>query len=306
MAERGFDAKVFLEGIEVKFISAHVSETVGESMTSCQVTLPPGRALRKIEPRTLMHVFVRRTSPLGGDEFRCVFEGEVGAFGTNVNAEGSRSFHVVGYSLANYWRFSQLYYFDDAASNVTLTSGSSATEQVNGAESGETPQLSVSETDNQSGVVLSSSIHQNFSGKTFEEGLIDLFKLVFEKDEAKERGYQFIIDANDRLRLVDRLLVSASDAGLFMEEEAFNFYASRLVISRGGYITFESVLSLVLGTIFHDYVVPAAPVRRTAGAGISDERRALIQELIRDPGGSTDVVARLADLEEAEAALAKS
>lgn len=281
MIQRVIDCRVYLEGVSVPFHSVHVREAVGDVRTSCQIALAPSRAIKAIQHRTLVHVMVRRTSHAGGDSgYTCLFEGEVAVIGTSRSARGQRAFQVLAYGMSGYWEWAKLHYMDGGSASPTIAPGSAATEDYtfNQAMADDSLQVvSVTRTENQSGLVLTSSIHDALSGVPFGDGIRNLFKLAFEKGP-QSFHYQFIIDANDRLKLSERLVVATANIGNFIKPEILSVYVQQLLAGAGGFIDLAEVMNVVMDATHHDFIAPAAPLR----IGVSGASSARQQQAVRD------------------------
>lgn len=287
-------AKLFLEGIEVPFRSARISGSYGVSAPTCELQLPPHSLLADIETRTLVHLFAR-LKPSQDERYLCVFEGEVAGRGLSRQAEsGSRAFVLHAEGLSNYWRFSRLYYTEDGAASPNLTAGASATEQVDGSfetAAGLSRLDSLNRRENQTDVLVNSSILEYFRGNTFGEGIERLMKEVF-RQEDKDKKYQFLVDADDRLRLVDRVLAETGNVVELMQEDRFSFFVSQLLLGRGGSQTLATMLSTILDASFHQATCLPAPVPDEDEA-IAEKRRAAVRRLISSPDGDEEALAEL-------------
>jgi len=291
--ERSIHAKVLLEGIPVQFESVSISESINNNTPSAEISLAPTESIKKIKPRTLVHVLVKRTVGDGfEDEYKCVFEGEVGAY-VHRKVKGQKSFVIVAYGLGNYWDYIKLYYFETNVSGTLQTTSASAVERMQQAIENQPKGNSVSVIVNRntkSFEVLDSDIYKAFSnaGNSFAQGLKNLFDLAFKEQEGSNGKYQFALDAEERLRLIDRIVVSAADVGKFIDRRELNSYIAQLPAAEGPMINFARVLQYVLAAVYHEYSCPAAPVR--FGGHQQENGRDLIRSVMANESGAREAL----------------
>ena len=246
-------AKLFLEGIEVPFIGSTNTHSIGQASIS-YIDLVPQQEINDIKPRTLVHIFVRNyNDEANGYPYVLAFSGEVFGFQFGRTAT-SRTFSISAIDFSSYWDNVMAFFL-----NAQQTGGKGTQEFTGlGQEIADikrqgqaliatiTPQASYFRK------VINDKINE---GGNFLDGFIEVYKSIADINE-------FYKYAEDKLRIIDRILINSSGKlGELLEgAEALEWFTG-VVGRRTGRSTLRMVINDLMSLIFHDFVSVPFPAR---------------------------------------------
>lgn len=263
-AGRPLGAKLFLEGMEIPFIGATVTHTVNQASIA-YIDLVPHKTINNIKPRTLATLFVRDyNDEKNGFPYVLAFEGEV--FGYNFGkTTASRSFSISCIDKTSYWDNVLTYFFN---SQQSLGKGASSVseegmDQRDAQAQGVKIQAVTHSTSSFFRQIIEGALKAaevtNADGTKRKPDFLDAFVAVY-KEISKLNT--FYASAEERLRIVDRILLKSSGelANLLKENEAIDWFSG--VIGReSGYSTLRMVIQDLMSLIFHDFVSVPFPAK---------------------------------------------
>lgn len=250
-------AKLFLEGIEVPFIGASITNTVNQA-TICYIDLVPHAVINNIKPRTLVHLMVRNINDATGKfPFVLAFQGEV--FGYNFGkTTTSRSFSISCIDQSSYWDNVLTYFF-----NPQQSLGQGAEQMVSEfnnqtiAQKGAAASIKVSHSENAyyKTVINKAFAEAKRKGKTADlfDGLVAIFKDIGGVND-------FYSMAEERLRISDRIAAASSGAveKLLQQQEALDWLMG--IASRAsGFSSLRMVVNDLMSVLFHDFASISFP-----------------------------------------------
>lgn len=268
---RPIGAKLLLEGMEVPMIGATLTHSVNQASIA-YIDLVPHAIINNIKPRTLVQLFVRDYhNEAGGFPFVLAFEGEVFGFSFGKTTT-SRSFSISAIDYSSYWD-NVLTYFFNAQQSLSKGSESLAPvgmDQADVKAAGATLQSVTHSVSSFFLKTIEATLKQPIDGRKadFLDGFVAVYKQIAKIND-------FYNTAEDRLRIVDRILLKSSGEleTLLKQSEAlewFNGIAGRTT----GYATLRSVIQDLMSIIFHDFVSVPFPAKvnhtKMAKGGVSE------------------------------------
>ena len=266
---RPLGAKLFLEGMEVPFIGATITSSVGQASIA-YVDLVPHRELQNIKPRTRVEIFVRNYLDESSDKVSNAFpyviawQGEVFGY-TFGKTVASRTFSLSCIDTSSYWDCCLTYYF-----NAQQSMGAGQTQQGSGAleyndvqRMGERviittfPEASVFK------ILLEKTMKDK--SKDFLAAFVELYKYV---------GYvnEFFNMADLRLRISDQIVLHSSNKllDLITEAEGLEWF-SGIPGKTSGYTSLRGVINDLMNLIFHDFVSAPFPAAVAGTRAFADK-----------------------------------
>lgn len=248
---RPIGAKLFLEGMEVPFIGATMTSTVGQASIA-YVDLVPHQTIVNIKPRTRVEIFVRdyMKAESSGDSspfpYVLAWKGEV--FGYNFGrTPASRTFSLSCIDHSSYWDNCLAYFFNAQQTQSAGTDkGSQFLEVWDVKRTGEKiipAYLSQAS-------YFKVKIEEVLKDKTkdFMDGVIALYKDISYVNE-------YFKYAEERLRISDQILMKSSGqlSQLLKESEALEWFTG-LPGKSSGYSTLRMIIQDLMAVLFHDFV----------------------------------------------------
>lgn len=240
-------AKVFIEGLEVPLIGATFTHTVGQA-SICYVDILPLKEILPVKAKTHVMIAMRdMNNPRKNYPFIKAWEGEV--FGIQLSkSSDSRMITLPCIDLSGYWDNVLLYFFN------TQQSLAKGAQDISG--------LGQDVTDaERQGFGIQATTHSLSSyflqimqaelkdqSKDFLDALIGVYKKM-------ENINQFFANAEDRLRISDRIRVNSSgQIEELLEAQESLEWISGIIGQSSGFSTLRQTISKLMSLIFHDFV----------------------------------------------------
>lgn len=243
---RPLSAKLFLEGIEVPFIGATVTSTVGQASIA-YIDLVPHSSINNIKPRTLVHLFVKDfTRPNPPYPYVLAFEGEVFGFSFGRSAD-SRSFSISCIDVSGYWDNVLTYFF-----NAHQTLGKMDQLAAIGMDIEDAKRIGarIQKVTNVQSSYFRQIIEEVLKDKNkdFLDGFVEVIKRITEVNA-------FYKLADDRLKLKDRIVLKSSGtlSQLLQADEGLKWFEG-IIGKQSGYTTLRAVIMDLMSLIFHDFI----------------------------------------------------
>lgn len=252
---RPLGAKLFLEGIEVPFIGATMTYTVGQASIA-YVDLVPHAAINDIKPRTNVVVAVRDFNNREQNyPYVVAWEGEVFGyqFGKSVN---SRSFSVSCIDTTSYWD-NALTYFLNAQQSLGKGGFDMLREGLDEISAVKQGFGFIKSNDGPTASYFSQIVTNTLkdSTKNFLDAFVDVLKSVTKVNDF----YKF---AEGRLRIQDRILLNSTGLLKSLIDQAQGAaWFEGIVGKAGGFTSVRSVVMDLCSIIFHDAVTVPFPAR---------------------------------------------
>lgn len=281
---RPLSAKLFLEGIEIPFTGASVTNTVNQASIA-YIDLVPHSAINNIKPRTLAHLFVRDVNDeKGGYPYVLAFKGEV--FGVNFSkSPTSRSFSISCIDNSSYWDNVLSYFFNP------LQSLGKGADQI-GAEARDISDVKNAADGAVKVTHSTSSYYKRVMDKAFAEieksgrlpdlldGLVAIYKDIGDVND-------FYKLTEERLRITDRIVSASSGelAELLKHKEAMDWLMG-IVDGHSGFTSLRMVVNDLMGILFHDFAsisFPALVTSPTVKTGLIPGTSTTIGEFLFKP-----------------------
>lgn len=247
---KSLHAKLYLEGIEVPFIGASITSTVGQASIA-YIDLIPHQVINNIKPRTMVHLAVKDfTNPQ--QPFILAFAGEV--FGMNFSkTPSSRMFSISCIDNSSYWDNVLTYFFNPMQS---LGKGADGivreSHDRENATRGADGSVKVTHSN--------TTYYQAIINKTIAAGgdLIDAIAAVC-KDIGDVNDFYHL--AEERLRMSDRV-ISASSGGLsstIINQQQTLDWLMGMAGQTSGFSTLRMVINDLINVLFHDFTSVTFP-----------------------------------------------
>lgn len=254
---RPLGAKLFIEGIEVPFIGASITSTVGQASIS-YIDLVPLQVINTIKARSMVHLFARDVNDEKGEyPLVLAFQGEV--FGFNFGKSPSnRTFSISCIDNSSYWDNVLTYFF-----NPLQSLGKGTDQLVREAQD----RTAISKGADGKVVVShsTSSYYKQIMQKAFNKAKAagrepDLF-------EGLVAIYHEIGDVNDfyrlaeqRLKIVDRICsASAGEVNTLLKQQESLDWLMGIADRNSGYTSLRMVVNDLMSIIFHDFTAVSFP-----------------------------------------------
>lgn len=258
---RPLGAKLFLEGMEVPFIGATMTHTVGQASIA-YVDLVPHKSIMNIKPRTKVELFVRNylddKASDGTEPFPYVLAWQGEVFGFNFGkTPTSRTFSISCIDVTSYWDCCLTYYFnaEQSLGAGTLQKGSSAQELNDISKTGERViQTSVPEATVFRTLLEKVLVTENKDkSKDFLDAFVEVIKYVSYVNS-------FFKSADERLRINDQIVLKSSGEllKLLQEKEAIEWFTG-IPGKSSGYNSLRGLINDLMSLIFHDFVSTPFP-----------------------------------------------
>lgn len=259
---RPLGAKLFLEGMEVPFIGATMTHSVGQASIA-YIDLVPHQSIMEIKPRTKVELFVRNYLDDGKDTpgsnpfpYVLAWQGEV--FGYNFGkTPTSRTFSISCIDPSSYWDCALTYYFNSEQSlgAGTMQKGSGA---LDASDISKTKERII-----QTSVPESTFFKTRFeavlkdTSKDFLDAFVDLYRYI---------GYvnDFFSSADERLRISDQIVLHSSKklTEMLSASEGIDWFTG-IPGKSSGYSSLRNVINDLMSLIFHDFVPAPFPAAVT-------------------------------------------
>jgi hypothetical protein len=244
-------AKLFLEGIEIPFTGATITNTVNQAAIA-YVDLVPQEEINNIKPRTLVHLFVRDVNdPKGDYPYVLAFKGEV--FGINFSkSPNSRSMSISCIDNTSYWDNVLTYFFNPMQSLGKGADGIVIEQQnqeaaIKGADGSRN--VTHSTTNFYRRVMENAFAAAKKQGRVPElfDGLVAIVKEIGNVND-------FYASAEERLRISDRITSASSGelSKLLKESEAMD-WLMEVAGRHSGFATLRSCVNDLMSLVFHDF-----------------------------------------------------
>ena len=256
---RPLGAKIFLEGVEVPFIGATITSTVGEASIA-YIDLVPQAEINNIKARTNVVLAIRNYHDVDNNfPYITAWEGEVFGFSFG-KTPGSRQFSIQCVDFTGYWDNCLTYFLN---AQQTLGRGtndmSAAGLDINLAEKlGLRVQPTVSSTSAYLVDVMNEAL-KNKGGSTTPPDFLDSFVEVYKRTVNIN---DFFLSAEKRLRIVDRIcLKSSGRLRAILDEATATEWFLDIAGQTSGFATLRQIIQDLMSLIFHDYVTVPFPAR---------------------------------------------
>ena len=253
-SSRGKELKgmVLMEGMSIPFTSASCLYAEGNPGT-CTIQVPPLPEIRKIKPRTMVHVFVRDTSYPGSQKpWVLMFDGEIYAYGQNRGAQ-NQSFSLFAMDYSNYWDSAKQYYMNLRTSlgDSLNTTASARSEQDLARDNIPTTFTSFS----------ARAFLTNVITEKLKEDNVDLIDALVEVLKQIEEVNPFFRYNNRRYRINDRIAFGSSNnlrelLDFTNKESLWDELAGG---GPAGVLSVRQVVEKIMNIIFHDFVSVPCP-----------------------------------------------
>jgi hypothetical protein len=245
---RPIGAKLFLEGIEVPFIGASFTSTVGQANIA-YIDVVPHKAINNILPRTAVEIFVRDVNAESKSfPYVSAFSGEVFGFSFN-KTPSSRSVSLSAIDTSSYWDNVLTYFFN--AQQSLSKGGENVSELREVTVAGSAFAAKVSPTTHAVSSYFLQIMSKVLSGKPSGDFLDGLIAVI---QDIGSVNHFYKLGAN-RLRINDRILLRSSGelANLLNGKEGLEWFTG--IIGRNtGFQTLRGVIQDLMGILFHDFV----------------------------------------------------
>ncbi len=255
---RPLGAKIFLEGIEVPFIGATITSSVGESSIA-YIDLVPQGEINNIKPRTNVVISVRNYNDVENQyPYVTAWEGEVFGFSFG-KTPGSRQFSIQCVDFTGYWDNCLTYFLnpqqslgrgaaDMAAVGIPVASAEKLGYRVQ-ATTGSTSSYFVE--------IIREALKDKppEAPKDFLDGFVEVYKRTININ-------QFFLAAEKRLRIVDRMVLKSSgELTTILDKQSSTDWFLDIINQTSSFATLRSVIQDLMSLIFHDYVTVPFPAR---------------------------------------------
>lgn len=246
---KSLHAKLYIEGIEVPFIGASITSTVGQA-TIAYIDLVPHRTINDILPRTLIHLAVKDfTNP--AQPYVLAFSGEV--FGMNFSkTPSSRAFSISCIDNSSYWDNVLSYFYNPMQS---LGKGASGMQKIGNDMKNITAangKFTVTHSD--------TTYYRKLINNAVNAGgdLIDALAAV-----CKDIGNinEFYYSAEERLRIADRIISASSgnlSAAIINQKQTLDWLMG-MAGNASGFSTLRMIISDLISVLFHDFTSVSFP-----------------------------------------------
>jgi hypothetical protein len=244
---RPINPVLYIEGkrLDNAFISATCTAAIGKPATAV-IALVPTNAIRHILPRTYVQLFCNDPWNLESAEPVLLFEGEVLGIGFGKN-DDARSFIIHCADVSNYWHHVRQYWF-----NMTQSGGNFLDQFIHMTTSGAGRIATVAP------FGVKGYLLQRLNLVKDEENLF-LDSMIGLLDDIGNIS-AFYQNARRRLRITDRILrKNAGQVQNLMQLSFFSDWMQQLIQARSGETNLLSIVTLLLNTIYHEYVSILAP-----------------------------------------------
>lgn len=257
-------AKLFLEGMEVPFLGATITHTVGQASIA-YVEVVPHTYINDIKPRTHVMLAVRDYhNPEEDYPFVVAWEGEVFGFSMEKTPQ-SRAMTLQCVDDTSYWDNVLNYFFNPQQS---LGKGANHILELGlddrTAKSAGIPMVAVTHS--------AVTFYRRIIEKKLKESGADLLDGIVEVLKEIGKTNEFYSTALDKLRINDRILLRSSGVleNVIRQNEALDWFEKGIFGGLEGYTTLRQVVNSVLSIIFHDYVTVPFPARVQTSQNIGD------------------------------------
>lgn len=235
--------RLLLEGREVPFISATLICNVGEPIKAI-IDLVPLQAIKTIQPKTQVHIFVQDQLNFGDLNFYEAFEGEVVGRGMG-KSDKDRSFQIVAVDYSGYWDEAKAYFLNPnylVGKLEDLVSGDVAPSTV--AKAAAAPTFTGNSTANS----LMINMILNKKNPDLIAGVASVFTQL-------NKVNQFYSAAWSRLRINDRVRVfTGGKVNAFLSQLNLDEFLLGFTGRQGGMESMRTMLTSVMNLIFHDFI----------------------------------------------------
>lgn len=278
---RELNARLYIEGRSVPFQGISTTHTVGQPGVAT-IQVPPLPEIRRIKPRTMVHVFIKDfTAPKGTKPWVLLFEGEIYGYSQGKSTRG-RSFNIYAMDFTNYWDNARQFYMNLRTSfgePIAALKSVQTTALVN--EQGARTTTIRGTVKSYLAKLLNDAIAGSTTQDAFLEGIVSIIKKV-------EEVNAFFRYNQARYRINDRILFRSSQnlAELFDFINKDNFWEAITGQGNGGFRTVRQIINKLMGMIFHDFVSIPAPSKVTKvgiSSGIGDGDKQVIGSFIFKP-----------------------
>lgn len=238
---------LYIEGkrIDNALITATCNASIGSPSTAV-ISLTPTDTIRRILPRTYVHLFVNDPWNADSSDPVLLFEGEVLGMGFVKNDDG-RSFIIHCADVSNYWHHVRQYWF-----NLTQGGGNFLDEFIRMTTGGAAKVATTGSFGIKGYIVQKLNMISDQENKFLDNmiGLLDDIGNIS----------AFYQNARRRLRITDRVLrKNAGSVQNLLNLSFFSDWVQQLASARSGETNLLSLVSLLLNIIYHEYVPVLAP-----------------------------------------------
>lgn len=263
-------ARLFIEGREVPFQQAVVTSKVG-APTTATISLVPIQGIKRIKPRTQVHICLRDTKNFPDNKYYLVFEGEVLGRGYGKKQD-SRTMNLVAIDYSSYWDETKSYVMNPnfVLGKVADVIGAqdAPINQTVKALGGQTFQTSATSNTAMISILLSAAITtvKKADGSTEQKlgapGNKDLAVGVVNVIKKLSGASQFFAAAYERLRISDRInLFSSGNLQTFLKDLQIDEFLADYTGKFGGISDLRTMLYSVMALVFHDFVSVPFPAK---------------------------------------------
>lgn len=272
------NARLFIEGRSVPFVSANCQFQQGQAATAT-IMVPPLPEVKRFKPRTMVHLFVKDQShPDTVKPWILMFDGEIYGYGSAKSTQG-RSFNLYAMDYSNYWDNAKQYHM-----NIRTSTGDSNFIMAGAKFREELKAENVSIETSYSG--LKAYITTIVSNKLKEDNasIIDAVSEIMKKVEDINPFFRY---NNYRYRINERII--SKDSGnvkdLFDFSNSDDLWEALSGKGNGGLTTIRTIVNLIMNMVFHDFVSVPFPskVGNTTKTGIGKDNNATIGSFIFKP-----------------------
>lgn len=248
--------RLFIEGREVPFQQAVISSKVGQP-TSATISLVPLSGIKKVKPRTQVHIFLRDTKNFPDSNYYLVFEGEVLGRGYGKRQD-ARTMNFVAIDYSSYWDEAKAYIMNpnfvlgkvadvigaqDAPLNQTIKALGGTAFQTSATSNTRMIEIILSTADDKPG------------NQDLALGVVNVIKKL-------AGANQFFAAAFERLRINDRInLYSSGNLQAFLNDLKIDEFLKDYSGKFGGISDLRTMLYSVMALVFHDFVSVPFPAK---------------------------------------------
>lgn len=247
-------AKLFLEGMEVPFLGATVTSTVGMASIA-YIDIVPHFYANDVKPRTHVVLAVRDYHNDKEDyPYVIAWEGEVFGFNFSKTPQ-SRSLTLSCIDYTSYWDNVLNYYFNP---QLSMGKGTNFVMEM-GLDSNTAQKFGI----NMVAVTHAiSSFYKEIIKKKLAEGNTDFLDGIVAVLQKMGSVNDFYRTSEEKLRINDRILLKSSGklTELLQKDEAIQWF-NGVVGAESGYRTLRDTITSLLSILFHDYVTMPFPAR---------------------------------------------
>lgn len=241
--------RVFLEGREVPVINVAIVCQMNMPVMA-NIELVPLGVIKRIRPRTQVHVFVRDNFTFGDNEYYLAYEGEV--MGRSMmKRTDSRAFRITAYDYSNYWDDTKAFVMNPNFIAGKLTQSIMMGEPAPGSKvkaDGAADTIPVSAN------VNSLMIDYLLKYKD-ESGAPDIIRGVSDIAKRLATVNEFYRSAYERLRVLDRIRIQSSGRlGKFLSGLKVEEFLASYTGAQGGMVSLRQMLMGILSLFFHEGV----------------------------------------------------